>query len=169
MSRYIKADESNNCLYGALYRAWLLCRHILLNIYDCHIAYVCCTANILNRYTDPTFYTYVPKHNQLQLYFSCYCQICARNKLGIYATYAKYFKDLYGRCVHIYVPYMMSLQWTMWQWTLYTYLTYITKQLWLPNCTYMFPTYRPNISTQTTQICSHWYKQLQSNRHKCEK
>ena len=35
-------------------------------------------------------------------------------KLGIYANYAKYFKN-YMEGVYTYVPHMVSLQSTMWQ------------------------------------------------------
>ena len=39
----------NNCLYKALYR------HILQNRYDCHIAYVSHTTNVINGHIDPIF------------------------------------------------------------------------------------------------------------------
>ena len=58
-------------------------------------------------------------------------------KLDIYANY---LIGLYGKCIHIYVPHMKSLQSqsTMWHGALYTYLTYIIEQIWLPDCTCMF-------------------------------
>ena len=123
-----------------LYRAWALYRHILLNKYDCHIAYLSHTINILNGYIDPTFlqicatkqWTAIPTPHVIVKYV---LEINVPTKLGLYA---KYLTDLFGRCIHIYVPNMKSMQSTMRQWALYTYLTYITEQIWLPHCKYMF-------------------------------
>ena len=42
--------------------------------------------------------------------------------------YAKHMIDLNGRHIHMGVP----------QWVLYTYLTCITEQIWLPHDTYIF-------------------------------
>ena len=53
-------DEHNNCLYRAL------CRHILLNKCDSHIAYSCHTTKTLNGNIDPTCLDICAQHNQMQ-------------------------------------------------------------------------------------------------------
>ena len=139
LSIYRKRDQCKNCLY----RPWAPCRHILLNKYDCHIAYTSHTSNIVNGYIHPTFLQICAKTQPTAIHTShviakYVLETNVSTKLSIDALYAKYLIDLCGRCLYIYVPYMKSPKSTMWQWALYTYLTYITEQIWLPHCTYMF-------------------------------
>ena len=47
--------------------------------YDCPIAYVSYTTNISNGYIDPTFFPYVLNTTNYNIYFSCFCKMCARN------------------------------------------------------------------------------------------
>ena len=126
-----------------IYIAWAPCRHILLNKYDCHIAYVRQASNILNGYIDWIFLHICAKTQPTAINTS---HVIAKyvlvtgipTKLGIYNIYAKYFINLYGKCIHIYMPHMKWVQSTKWQWALYTYFTCITEQICLPHCTYMF-------------------------------
>ena len=53
LSLYIYVDGCNSCLFRALYTLY---KHILLNKYDYHVAYVSHTTKILNRYIDLTFF-----------------------------------------------------------------------------------------------------------------
>ena len=85
--------------------------HILLSKYGCHISYVSHTTKIQNGHIDQTFYNMCAKAQPTAIHAS---QVIAKYfpgtnipiKLGIYAIYAKYLTDLYGRCVHIYMPHM---------------------------------------------------------------
>ena len=69
--------------------------------------------------------------------FTCYCQICARNiwahQIGHRCHICEIFQGLiWNRHTHM-RPHMKLLQSTMRQWAQYTYLTYITEQIWLPH------------------------------------
>ena len=132
----------NNCPYRALYRAWTLYRHSLLNRYAAtlhmwvtqpmyswgyrpNIFHICAKTQPTTIHTSHIIAKYVLETNM-------------PTRLGIYAIYAKYLKDLSERCIHLYEQFMKSLQSTIWQWALYAYLTYIIEQVCLPHCTYMF-------------------------------
>ena len=49
-------------------------------------------------------------------------------KMGLYAIYSNYLMGL-CRCIHMYMPHMMSLQSAMQLGALYKNLTYITEQI----------------------------------------
>ena len=109
--------------------------HISLNKYNCHIVNVCHTTNMLNGHIDPIFSYNYTRTQPNAMYTSHITAIYVLHinmpiKLG---TYAKHLMGIYERCIHIYEPHMKSLQSTTGQGTLYTYLTYITRQMWLPH------------------------------------
>ena len=149
------------------------CRYIWLNKYDCNIAFVSYTSNLLNGWIDPTFLHICAEIQASSIHTSHliakYLQ--KRNmpaKLNIYGTYNKYLIDLCKRFICIYVPNMKSMQSTMWQWELYTYLKYITEQILFPHCIYMLHCTTAS-HLYTYNSLSLWYKQLQSNGNKCKK
>ena len=60
------------------------------------------------------------------------------------------------QCMYIYMPHMKSLPSTIQQEALYTYLTYITEQIWLPYSNHIslyqhVRAYGPNIFAYITQ------------------
>ena len=84
---------------------------MLLNKYECYIAYESHTNNILNGHIDPTFLhtchkTQPTAINTTHVIVKYVPETNMPNKLGIYDIYAKYMIDLYGRCICIYVPHM---------------------------------------------------------------
>ena len=92
--------------------------HISLNKYDCHTALICHTANMLYRHIDQTFLhtfckTKLPAIHTLHVNAKFMLEANMLTKFGIYSMYTKYFMGLYGKCIHIYVPHMKSLQLTM--------------------------------------------------------
>ena len=86
-----------------------------LNKYVCHIAQVCSTALVYRLHVKPTLqYIYVKQNSQLQLYSSCYNNLCANNKyapqMHIYVTYANYFMCRHETTVSAYLPDVNSMQ-----------------------------------------------------------
>ena len=139
------------CFKSSLYS---LCQctyiwHILLNNYSCHIANVSHTANMLNRHIDPTSLQTSAKKQPSVIHTLSYCHVCARYK---------YPKGSYGRCTHMDVPLMKSLQSAMCQGALYTYLKYITEQIQLPHCTYTFYCTTTVEYIKTLYYCTHHSK-----------
>ena len=101
------------------------------------------------------------------MYFLHYYQIFPETnittKVGIYS---QYWMTAYGRCICISVQHIRSLALTMQQGALYTQLTYITEQIWLPHCKYnshnqhALRLYRPNIFAhicQNTTSCNRYF------------
>ena len=94
------------------------------------------------------FCIHMPKQNQMATshVIAKYVQkqICPPN-------WAKYFTNIYGGCIHIYMPQVKSLEPIMQQWALYPYLAYITVKIWVAYSKYSSYskhaswTYRPNI------------------------
>ena len=74
------------------------------------------------------------------IYITCYCYICARNKYAHQIVYTCHIFQVserltYVRCMHIYVPYMRSLLSSIQQGALHTahIFTYIMDQILLPH------------------------------------
>ena len=87
--------------------------HILLNKYDCHIAYVSDTTDILNGHIDQTFLHMCATAQPTAIHSShvitkYVLETNVPNKLAILSLFAKYLIDLYGRCIHIYATYEVA-------------------------------------------------------------
>ena len=120
---------------------------------------------MLNQYVGPTFLPIYAKTN-CNLYFTCHCQICTRNKYDHQIEPICYrhqiLKCMNRGCMKIYMPHMKSLASTMQQGALNTYLTYITQQIWLPHSKYSTCSqhavlaYRPNSFAYICQNRTNW-------------
>ena len=110
-------------------------------------------ANWINRHKHFCIYIYQNTTNW-NFYYKCYCQIYVSNKYAyqighmchLYQILTRYILEMYA---HIFA-HMKWLVPTI-QWVLYTYLTYITIQIWLQHSKYQSHgkhakwAYRPNI------------------------
>ena len=82
---------------------------------------ICYTPNMLNEHTDLTFlYTCAKIHMTASSCFTCYCQMCARNKNAHQIRHICHICKLFDwHTWEMYELYMKSLALTRWPWALY--------------------------------------------------
>ena len=93
---------------------------------------------MLNGHIDLKFLLMFQNTTKINTHFLLYCQICARDK------YAHQMRHIYHKCqiFHGLIWEMYTNVCATYEVTainqVYAHLTYITEQIWLPYCTYMF-------------------------------
>ena len=65
--------------------------------YGCHIENIAYSPNKLYGHISQQFCTYMPKHSQYNIYFTCYSQICVRKK---YAHQVGYICHIFKLVTH---------------------------------------------------------------------
>ena len=96
---------------------------------------------------------FITQHNCIVLHSANYVTIIIGHTCQIFNMH------IYWKCMQIYMPHIKSLALNMKQEALYTYLTYITKQIWLQNSKYSSHDQHPTWTFRPNMFCTHVLKQ----------